>query len=198
MDNQLPSRSSETSRWARLAITCLSAWLQERTLRLKAEERIDMLESKTLSQTRQLRKLRSDQEILRARNLALLRQGYGYLGLLADAFYSSNSPVADVYQTVVILLREVESGPKGPKRLIKCLDKHLDCPVATLKNQFPELKADDIAVYVYSVIDYKPARIILLTGCDDVKKIYARKERLIGRINKLGPKRSQQHLDYLK
>lgn len=162
------------------------------------EQRVKELEEENRNYRRTIRSLnrkvqRRDRalEVHRQEKLFLIRHAYWYLGELAWTVLTTRSPEA-VYARALDLLKDIDMGTRGRKRLAGFLEKHLN-----IKSKYLSvLKEEEITVFRFLVIGFKPALISLLTGVK-TELLYTRKNRLIGKIRKRGSKRAVGYLDLL-
>ena len=127
---------------------------------------------------------------------SLVRDTYRFPRELYETCHLTRSRDA-VVAKVLEQFKEIDGDPKGWKRLVAFLDGHLDNAVSDLAS-FPNLTPDDIRLFCYLVIGCDAVLISALMGIDNLNTVYSRKNRLIGKIAKLGPRRAKRFLDLLE
>lgn len=128
---------------------------------------------------------------LREANRSLVRNTYRYLG---DLYYTLQT----VHLEDSLLsrqLREMARDIEG-QRLAQFLDVHLEHVVSELRSAAPRLGEKDILLFCYLTVGFRPTLIAELLHTS-VNNVYTRKCRLIGRIGKLGPARSERFLELI-
>ena len=164
----------------------------------KLEEATRSHLDKIHSLNRDVRITRSALEAIRSEYLYMLRSGYQRLGRLFEARHfagSQNRYEETLCRKVGEILKEIDGDPKGSRRLEKFIEDNLDRPISHLKEDIPELKAQDILLFCYLVIGYDASLISLLMGIDNLNTVYSRKHRLIGRIKRLPVTKARRYLD---
>ena len=183
---------------------------REREKRLKAEQEARKLsvQLKALEQRRIVlenkihalnRKARIREEVLaalRKENAFLIRNSFRYLGNLYYVYLITGASGA-----VTNRLKEIWNKACGPpdklNRLAGFLDSHSENLVRELRASVSRLGDDEITLFCCFVLGFDAPLIAELTKVS-VNTIYSRKNRIAGKIMKLGPARARRFLDLLE
>ena len=142
---------------------------------------------------RSVRNTESALEAFRSEYLYVFRSGFRRLGTLFEARYYAKSE-RSFCQRVGEVLKEIDGDPEGQKLLVAFIEGRLDRPVAGLREDLPDLKDEDIRLFMYLVIGFDASLISLLMGINSLSTVYSRKKRLVGKIRKLPPAKARRYL----
>ena len=132
----------------------------------------------------------------RAEYLYMFRNGYRRLGALYEMrqfAISQNHSGTVLLERVDDYLKEISGDPDGLKSLIKFIDDSLGNPVTDLKEDLPDLGVDDIRLFCYLVVGYDAPLISSLMGIDNLNTVYSRKNRLLGKIDRLHASKARRY-----
>ncbi len=134
--------------------------------------------------------------VLRRVNVFLIRNSFRYLGNLYYVYLVTGS-TGSVSNQLQVIWKEACGRPERMNRLIGFLDRQLDNLVWDLRSAVPNLREQEIIMFCCYAVGFDAPLISLLLGVS-VNAVYARKNRMIGKIRKLGPARSRRYLELIE
>lgn len=160
------------------------------------EERIKGLENTIRTQNRKAHLREEEIAILRKENVFLIRNSFRYLGNLYYIYL-----VTGATGSVTTRLEKIWKEACGPSaklsRLVRFLDRHLEHLVRDLRTSVPNLKDDEIVMFCCFAVGFDAPLVAELTGVR-TNTVYSRKNRMIGKIKRLGPARARRFLELLE
>lgn len=174
----------------------MAAWRREREKRLTAEEEVLALRKQVLKLKRTAARNEKTLASLRNEIVSLTRNAYRSLGKLYLTHLTVHSDKMLILQ-LEEMARDFDGTPEGRKRLAAFLDRHMEQAVSSLRSRLPRLSEDDIALFCYLAVRFDTPLIAELMKID-AGLVYTRKNRMIGKILRLGPARSRRYLELIE
>lgn len=160
-----------------------------------AERRIRDLENKIHALNRTVHLREDELAALRKENSCLIRNSYRYLGNLYYIYLITGSPAAVTHRLQEIW-KDACGQPGNLNRLAGFLDGHSEHIVRDLRSSVPGLGVEETDMFCCFAVGMDAPLVAELTGVS-VNAVYTRKNRMIGKIRKLGPKKAHRFLDRL-
>jgi hypothetical protein len=127
--------------------------------------------------------------------LSLIRLLFEFQGELVWRYQVYHSP-KPVYDMVESLFPQFYADQQALSFIGGLLDMYLGCLVERVSLE-ADLTEDEALLYCYYVVRFDADQISLLKQVDK-ENLYTMKSRMIRKIEKLGPQRAREYLDYLK
>ena len=164
------------------------------TMLASAERKVRNLENRIHALNRKTHLQEEELKVLRKENAFLIRNSFRHLGNLYYTYLTAG--VAGTNRLKEIW-KEACGRPDRLDRLVAFLDRHAGNVVRDLRASVPNLGEDEIAMFCCFAVGFDAPLVSELTGLN-VNTVYSRKNRMIGKIARLGPRRARRFLDLLE
>lgn len=191
--------------WLIVVIICLSLiwWYRERYLKKAIVEEkllvdIESLRSDLSLQLEKLEVLHDKNKTMSESLEAVIRERYSRINDLCDAYYekqfveSEKSHLSKKIKTVV----KDFSDDKFLKTVGSYVDKYADGIYSSFLQDFPDLKEEQIRLFLYLVLGFSPRTISVIIS-QDTSVVYNRKSRLKARIKSSSSTRLDEYVKVL-
>lgn len=151
--------------------------------------------------SRQLRDYKAENpESLKKKFIELYHTKFEVLGQLCDQYMrvqDRNDKETLVYRKVVSLVDELKSDRKARMKFEEILNRDLNNIMRNLKEEFPNFKEIDYAIFSYVIVGFDAMTIASLLG-ESINNIYSRKSRIKHKIYESNAPHKNQFLEVMQ
>ena len=160
------------------------------------EKRLKGLENNIHALNRKVHYREEELAALRKENVFLIRNSFRYLGNLYYVYLITGATGA-VSNRLKEIWKEACGRPEKLGRLVRFLDRHLEHLIRNLRSSVPSLGNDEVVMFCCFAVGFDAPLVAELTGVS-INTVYSRKNRMLGKIRKLGPDRARRFLELLE